>query len=168
MTTPAPDLDDLRRRRGCDGKVQHRTKRHARNAVRNMERHSATAGPPLHAYHCRYCGWWHVGHARSNGDYATALSRRRTLTLPPPEPDVLAGLRLALEYQLVTIESFARLVADMREAQRNYFRAMPQTVQKQAALDDSKRLERRVDLVCRELLQPSLFANRAVEGERAS
>jgi hypothetical protein len=55
----------------------------------------------------------------------------------------------------VTIHEFASLAADMREAQRTYFRSMPGTIQKQTALNDSKRLERRVDDACREVLSPS-------------
>ena len=48
---------------------------------------------------------------------------------------------------------FARLVLRMRTAQKAYFRA-----RKQIDLEDSKRLEREVDVACRDVLQqPSLF-----------
>ena len=53
----------------------------------------------------------------------------------------------------MTEREFARLVLRMRMAQKAYFRA-----RKQIDLEDSKRLEREVDVACNEILrQPTLF-----------
>lgn len=53
----------------------------------------------------------------------------------------------------MTLDQFARLVADMREAQREYFRTRSST-----ALDRSKRLERQVDQAIKDHADgPSLF-----------
>ncbi len=52
-----------------------------------------------------------------------------------------------------SLRSLARLVGEMREAQRRHFRT-----RSQGDLDASKALERRVDQAVREVLeQPSLF-----------
>ncbi len=49
----------------------------------------------------------------------------------------------------------ARLVAEMRSAQKEYFRTKSPT-----ALDRSKQLERAVDQACKQILsQPSLFSD---------
>jgi hypothetical protein len=53
----------------------------------------------------------------------------------------------------MTLEELARLVAEMRRAQRSYFRN-----RSTAKLEESKRLERRLDAAVEEVLgQPSLF-----------
>jgi hypothetical protein len=55
----------------------------------------------------------------------------------------------------VTCTDLARLVADMRRAQREYFRT-----RSSAALEASKALERRVDRAVEDCLrQPSLFTD---------
>ena len=48
----------------------------------------------------------------------------------------------------MTITELANLVAEMRHAQKGYFRT-----KSDYALDESKRLERRVDEACREVLE---------------
>ena len=47
----------------------------------------------------------------------------------------------------MTITELANLVAEMRHAQTNYFRT-----RSESALEESKRLERKVDEACREIL----------------
>lgn len=55
----------------------------------------------------------------------------------------------------MTITELANLVADMRHAQTNYFR-----IRSTSALEESKRLERKVDEACKAILdgQKQLFA----------
>lgn len=53
----------------------------------------------------------------------------------------------------MTLDALARLVAEMRRAQKEYFRTRSSTT-----LEESKRLEKSVDAAVRECLsQPTLF-----------
>lgn len=55
----------------CRGKVRHRTRRHARIAVKRMWRFKRER---VYAYHCNFCGCWHTGHRRP----ATSRKRRQS------------------------------------------------------------------------------------------
>ncbi|MFL5674937.1 MAG: hypothetical protein ACJ779_08025 [Chloroflexota bacterium] len=46
--------------RGCTTKVAYTSRREART----RSRHGRHADGSLQAYHCRYCGGWHLGHRR--------------------------------------------------------------------------------------------------------
>lgn len=52
---------------------------------------------------------------------------------------------------------FAGLVKSLRHAQKEYFKAERGTVDKSRWLDESKRLEKQVDEVVKEILDPKLF-----------
>jgi hypothetical protein len=46
--------------RGCTSKAVYLSRREARSLVRHGRRGHAG----LHPYRCRFCGSWHLGHAR--------------------------------------------------------------------------------------------------------
>jgi hypothetical protein len=48
------------KRRSCDGKRRHESKKAANKHVIEMKRKYAARR--LHSYHCKFCDGWHVGH----------------------------------------------------------------------------------------------------------
>lgn len=48
------------RRRSCEGKVRHESAAGANIARAKLARRDDDR---MNAYHCRFCGGWHVGHA---------------------------------------------------------------------------------------------------------
>ena len=36
----------------------------SRGEARSLATHGTRRNGQLHAYHCMYCGWWHLGHRR--------------------------------------------------------------------------------------------------------
>ena len=69
------------RLRSCASKVAH----HNRRAAKRVARLTAlSGGGRLHAYACRFCGLWHVGHAmRRPLDAPAAGSVGKYRSVPP-------------------------------------------------------------------------------------
>lgn len=77
-----PPADPPKRRKyppqhtNADGKPKARmTRKHAEAAAAERSRH----GEPMNAYHCSFCGGWHIAHDRTRHDRSTMP----TTTIPP-------------------------------------------------------------------------------------
>lgn len=70
--------------RGCDRKVPFHTKKLAEDSAQTTRRHSRFNGcnpRKLMAYHCGFCGLWHVGHERGGRSWLKV-----TTTYPAAAP----------------------------------------------------------------------------------
>jgi hypothetical protein len=56
-----------RRRRSCKRKRRHTTREGAEDQLRSLERNRFATGMYMHAYKCRHCGGYHVGHRLGYG-----------------------------------------------------------------------------------------------------
>jgi hypothetical protein len=51
-----------RRERSCEGKLRYETKQQALNELYRLARTTGTYIRSMHAYRCRFCRGWHLGH----------------------------------------------------------------------------------------------------------
>lgn len=51
-----------KRRRSCKRKRRHDTRDQAEAQLRSLERNRFASTSYMHAYKCRHCGSWHIGH----------------------------------------------------------------------------------------------------------
>lgn len=49
------------RRRACNGKVRHASAQDAHAAMKHLHRDKGDQGA-MNAYHCQFCGGYHIGH----------------------------------------------------------------------------------------------------------
>lgn len=52
---------EWQRRKMCGSKGQHPTLEHAKRAAESLSRMDGTR---VYAYHCKWCGWFHIGHRK--------------------------------------------------------------------------------------------------------
>lgn len=50
--------------RSCDGKMQYKSEAKAWRAIKGVTRRHGRDGK-MNAYRCAFCGFWHIGHART-------------------------------------------------------------------------------------------------------
>lgn len=65
------------RRKQCQGKARHAIAKFARREARRLQQEKGETVVP---YYCRFCGGWHVGHARGSSQFAAGTLDRALAT----------------------------------------------------------------------------------------